>query len=131
MTVTAANDIGSLYYVSSDAVKNILAGSSDTTQGDNENMFGSILNQIADIFKGGKSHCKCNGGYRQFLWLRLKDQKEEQQRYQLHHFLTDWSDLYSSHSHICSIISHEETADISREQAGAHAKDYEQHKATS
>ena len=44
MTVTAANDIGSLYNVSSDAVKNILAGSSDTTQGDNENMFGSILN---------------------------------------------------------------------------------------
>ena len=40
MTVTAANDIGSLYNVSSDAVKNILAGSS----GDNENMFGSILN---------------------------------------------------------------------------------------
>ena len=36
MTVTAANDIGSLYNVSSDAVKNILAGSSDTTQGDNE-----------------------------------------------------------------------------------------------
>ena len=32
MTVTAANDIGSLYNVSSDAVKNILAGSSDTTQ---------------------------------------------------------------------------------------------------
>lgn len=44
MTVTAANDIGSLYNVSSDAVKNILAGSSDTAQGDNENMFGSILN---------------------------------------------------------------------------------------
>ena len=34
MTVTAANDIGSLYNVSSDAVKNILAGSSDTTQGE-------------------------------------------------------------------------------------------------
>lgn len=39
MTVTAANDIGSLYNVSSDAVKNILTKSSDTTQGDNENMF--------------------------------------------------------------------------------------------
>ena len=45
MTVTAANDIGSLYNVSSDAVKNILTGSSDdTTQGNNENMFDSILN---------------------------------------------------------------------------------------
>ena len=44
MTVTAANDIGSLYNVSSDAVKNILTKSSDTTQGDNENMFGSLLN---------------------------------------------------------------------------------------
>ena len=54
MTVTAANDIGSLYNVSSDAVKNILAGSSDTTQGDNENMFGSILNAAISNFRLGK-----------------------------------------------------------------------------
>ena len=52
MTVTAANDIGSLYNVSSDAVKNILAGSSDTTQGDNENMFGSILNAAISNLNG-------------------------------------------------------------------------------
>ena len=44
MTVTAANDIGSLYNVSSDAVKSILTGAANDTEGQNENMFGSILN---------------------------------------------------------------------------------------
>lgn len=43
MTVTASNDISSLYNVSSDAVKNILTGADGDTS-DSENMFGSVLN---------------------------------------------------------------------------------------
>lgn len=44
MTITAANDINSLYNVSSEAVKNtILGNSTESTEG-NENLFGTLLN---------------------------------------------------------------------------------------
>lgn len=44
MTITAANDINSLYNVSSDAVKNILTKAAGETEAQNENMFDSLLN---------------------------------------------------------------------------------------
>lgn len=44
MTITAANDINSLYHVSSDAVKNTLAGNNTESTIQNENLFGTLLN---------------------------------------------------------------------------------------
>jgi len=43
MTVTASNDISSLYNVSSDAVKSILTSSTEESES-SENMFDSLLN---------------------------------------------------------------------------------------
>ena len=44
MTITSANDINSLYNVSSDAVRNSLYGVSTESEGQkNNNVFGSIL----------------------------------------------------------------------------------------
>jgi flagellar hook-basal body complex protein FliE len=44
MTVTAANDINSLYNISSDVIKNAVLGNSDTSDNDSENIFGTLLN---------------------------------------------------------------------------------------
>lgn len=44
MTITAANDINSLYNVSSDAVKNAILGNNTESTQKNENLFGTLLN---------------------------------------------------------------------------------------
>lgn len=45
MTITAANDINSLYNISSDAVKNTLYGTNDELKtGSDENIFDTFLN---------------------------------------------------------------------------------------
>lgn len=44
MTITAANDINSLYHISSDAVKNTLHGNSTEGTDQSENLFGTLLN---------------------------------------------------------------------------------------
>lgn len=44
MTITAANDINSLYNVSSDAVKNTLFGNNTGSTEKSENLFGTLLN---------------------------------------------------------------------------------------
>lgn len=44
MTITAANDINNLYNISSDTAKNALYGTNKDGEGQNTNLFGSILN---------------------------------------------------------------------------------------
>lgn len=49
MTVTSAGDIKDLYNISSDAIKNSLAGkSTDAAEKDSENMFQTVLNAAVD-----------------------------------------------------------------------------------
>ena len=53
----------------------------------------AVLNEIAHVFKGGKAQGERDGGGLDFIALRLKHQKIEHQRQQLHHFLHHRRDL--------------------------------------
>ena len=43
-------------------------------------MSGSVLDQVADVLKGGKPHRDGDGYAGQLLGLRLEDEEEQQQR---------------------------------------------------
>lgn len=52
MTVTSANDINSLYNISSDVVKNTLYGTnSENGEGESANLFGTLLNAAVSNIK--------------------------------------------------------------------------------
>ena len=79
-------------------------------------MTGTVLNQIADVFKGGKGQGGDHGGAFDLLRFWLKYQKIKEQRQELHHFLHHRGDLRSSGKGVRTIKRSEKGIDVSREQ---------------
>ena len=89
----------------------------------------AVLNEIADVFKGGKAQGERDGGGLDFIPLRLKHQKIEHQRQQLHHFLHHRRDFRRGGKGIRLTYRREEGVDIGREQAHPHSGNAEQEEA--
>ena len=89
-------------------------------------MSGSILDQVADIFKGGKGKsCDHSGDFDLFrLWLKY--QKIKEQRQKLHDFLHHRGDLRSGGKGIRTIKCSEKGIDISRKKTRPHSCKAEQ-----
>ena len=89
----------------------------------------AVLNEIADVFKGGKAQGERDGGGLDLLPLRLEYQKIEHQRQQLHHFLHHRRDLRRGGKGVRLTHRREEGVDIGREQAHPHSGNAEQEEA--
>ena len=89
-------------------------------------MSGSILNQVADIFKGGKGKsCDHSRDFDLFrLWLKY--QKIKEQRQKLHDFLHHRGDLRSGGKGIRTIKCSEKGIDISGKKTRPHSCKAEQ-----
>ena len=89
----------------------------------------AVLDEIADIFKGGEAQGERDGGGLDFIPLRLEHQKIEHQRQQLHHFLHHRRDLRRGGKGVRLTYRREEGIDIGREQAYPHPGNAEQEEA--
>ena len=89
----------------------------------------AVLNEIADVFKGGEGKGNCYCGSLDFIPLRLEYQKIEHQRQQLHHFLHHRCDLRRGGKGIRLTHRREEGVDIGREQTHPHPGNAEQEEA--
>ena len=101
----------------------------EATEEDKGKAVGAVLNEIADVFKGGKGESDCYCGSLDFISLRLEHQKIEHQRQQLHRFLHHRRDLRRSGKGVRLTHRREEGVDISRKQAHPHPGDAEQEEA--
>ena len=89
----------------------------------------AVLDQIADVFKGGKGEGNRDGGGIDFISLRLEYQQIEHQRQQLHHFLHHRRNLRRGGKCVRLTYRREEGVDIGRKQAHPHPGDAEQEEA--
>ena len=89
----------------------------------------AVLDEIAHVFKGGEAQGERDGGGLNSLALRLKHQKIEHQRQQLHHFLHHRRDLRRGGKGVRLTHRREEGVDIGREQAHPHSGNAEQEEA--
>ena len=89
----------------------------------------AVLNEIADVFKGGEGESDCYCGSLDFIALRLEHQKIKHQRQQLHRFLHHRRDLRRGGKGVRLTHRREEGVDISRKQAHPHPGNAEQKKA--
>ena len=89
----------------------------------------AVLDEIAHVFKGGEAQGERDGGGLNSLPLRLKHQKIEHQRQQLHHFLHHRRDLRRGGKGVRLTHRREEGVDIGREQAHPHSGNAEQEEA--
>ena len=89
----------------------------------------AVLNEIADVFKGGEGKGNCYCRSLDFIPLRLEHQKIEHQRQQLHHFLHHRRDLRRGGKGVRLTHRREEGVDIGREQAHPHSGNAEQEEA--
>ena len=89
----------------------------------------TVLDEIADVFKGGEGESDCYCGSLDFIALRLEHQKIEHQRQQLHHFLHHRRDLRRGGKGVRLTHCREEGIDVSRKQAHPHSGDAEQEEA--
>ena len=89
----------------------------------------AVLDEIADVFKGGEAQGNRDGGSLDFIALRLEYQKIEHQRQQLHHFLHHRRDLRRGGKGVRLTHRREEGVDIGREQAHPHSGNAEQEEA--
>ena len=89
----------------------------------------AVLDEIAHVFKGGEAQGERDGGRLNSLALRLKHQKIEHQRQQLHHFLHHRRDLRRGGKGVRLTHRREEGVDIGREQAHPHSGNAEQEEA--
>ena len=94
---------------------------SNAPEKDKGKMSGSVLNQIADILKGGKGKCNDDGSIFYRHRFRLKYKKIKEQRQEFHHFLYHRCDLRSGGNRICCVKSGKEGIDVSGEQACPHS----------
>ena len=89
----------------------------------------SVLDEIADVFKGGKGEGNRYCRNLDFIPLRLEYQKIEHQRQQLHHFLHHRRDLRRGGKGVRLTHRREEGVDIGRKQAHPHPGNAEQEEA--
>ena len=86
----------------------------------------AVLDEIAHVFKGGEAQGERDGGGLNSLALRLKHQKIEHQRQQLHHFLHHRRNLRRGGKGIRLTHRREKGVDIGREQTHPHSGNAEQ-----
>ena len=91
-------------------------------------MSGSILDQIADIFKSGKRKGDHHGGNSDLFRFRLKYQKIKEQRQKLHDFLHHRGNLRSGGKVVRTIKRGKKGIDISGKQTCPHSRKAEQKK---
>ena len=91
-------------------------------------MSGSILDQIADIFKSGKRKGDHHSGNSDLFRFRLKYQKIKEQRQKLHDFLHHRGNLRSGGKVIRTIKCGKKGIDISGNQTRPHSCKAEQKK---
>ena len=89
----------------------------------------AVLNEIADVFKGGEGKGNCYCRSLDFIPLRLEHQKIKGQRQQLHHFLHHRRDLRRGGKDVRLTYRREEGVDIGRKQAHTHPGNAEQEEA--
>ena len=89
----------------------------------------AVLDEIADVFKGGEAQGNRDGGSFDFIALRIKHQKIEHQRQQLHHFLYHRRDLRRGGKGVRLTHRRKEGVDVSRKQAHPHPGHAEQEEA--
>ena len=89
----------------------------------------AVLDEIADVFKGGEGEGNRDGGGLDFISLRLKHQKIEHQRQQLHHFLHHRRDLRRGGKGVRLTHRRKEGVDVSRKQTHPHPGNAEQEEA--
>ena len=89
----------------------------------------SVLDEIADVFKGGKGEGNRDGGSLDFIPLRLEHQKIEHQRQQLHHFLHHRRNLRRGGKGVRPAYRRKKGVNIGRKQAHPHPDNAKQEKA--
>ena len=89
----------------------------------------SVLDEIADVFKGGKGEGDRDGGSLDFIPLRLEHQKIEHQRQQLHHFLHHRRNLRRGGKGVRPAYRRKKGVNIGRKQAHPHPDNAKQEKA--
>ena len=89
----------------------------------------AVLDEIAHVFKGGEGEGNRDGGSLDFIPLRLKHQKIEHQRQQLHDFLHHRRDLRRGGKGVRLTHCRKEGVDIGRKQAHPHSGNAEQEEA--
>ena len=108
------------------AAEDVHRSRAEATEEDEGEAVRAVLDEIADVFKGGKGECNRDGGGLDSIPLRLKHQKIEHQRQQLHHFLHHRRDLRRGGKGVRLTYRREEGVDIGRKQAHPHPGDAEQ-----
>ena len=111
------------------ATKHVHGSRAEAAEEDEGEAVRAVLNEIADVFKGGKAQGERDGGGLDFIPLRLKHQKIEHQRQQLHHFLHHRRDLRRGGKGVRLTHRREEGVDIGRKQAHPHPGNAEQEEA--
>ena len=101
----------------------------EATEEDEGEAVRAVLDQIADVFKGGEGEGDCYCGSLDFIPLRLEYQKIEHQRQQLHHFLHHRRDLRRGGKGVRPAYRREEGVDIGRKQTHPHPGNAEQEEA--
>ena len=89
-------------------------------------MTGSVLYQIADVFKCGKGKSCDHGCIFDLLRFRLKYQQIKEQWQKFHHFLHHRGDLCGSCKGVRFIKCNEKGVDVSGKQTGTHPGKAEQ-----
>ena len=111
------------------AAEDVHGPCTEATEEDEGEAVRAVLNEIADVFKGGEGEGNRDGGSLDFIPLRLEDQKIEHQRQQLHDFLHHRRDLRRGGKGVRLTYRREEGIDIGREQTHPHPGNAEQEEA--
>ena len=97
-----------------------------TIEENKRKMTGSVLDQVANVFKCGKGKGYNYGGIFDLLSFRLKYQQIKEQWQKFHHFLHHRGDLCSSGKGVRSVKCGKKGVDVCRKQTGTHPGKAEQ-----
>ena len=103
-----------------DTAQNVHGTRAETPEKDERESVGTVLDEIAHIFKGSKRERDRDGGGLDFLVLRLKHQQVECQRQQLHDFLHHRRNLRRGSKGVCLIDRRKKGVDVGGKQTHAH-----------
>lgn len=112
-----------------DTAQNVHGTRAETPEKDERESVGTVLDEIAHIFKGSKGERDHDGGGLDFFALRLKYQQVECQRQQLHDFLHHRRNLRRGSKGVCLIDRRKKGVDVGGKQTHAHSCDTEHKKA--
>ena len=108
------------------AAEDVHSPCTEATEEDEGEAVRTVLDEIADVFKGGEGKGDRYCRSLDFIPLRLKHQQIEHQRQQLHHFLHHRRNLRRGDKGIRLTHRREKGVDIGREQTHPHSGNAEQ-----